>query len=57
MGCAWDVYKMSVETPAYAAHFSEMYFNKGEGATMTGERIRLLMLALPFVLRDLIAPE
>jgi hypothetical protein len=44
-------------TEDYAAHFYEMYMNKDEGKHLTGDRIRILMLTLPFVLRDLIAPE
>ena len=44
-------------TEDYAAHFYEMYVNKHEGKQMTGDRVRILLLVLPFLLRDLIAPE
>jgi hypothetical protein len=39
---------------AYAAHFQDIYM---ENAKMTGDRIKMLMLTLPFIVRDLIAPE
>jgi len=41
----------------YAAHFYDMYVQKHEGKHMTGDRVRILLLMLPFVFRDLIAPE
>jgi hypothetical protein len=44
-------------SPDYASHFMNVYINKKEGATYTGDRMKLLMLSLPFVLRELIAPE
>jgi len=44
-------------TPAYAAHFIDMYVDKHTGKHLTGDRIRVLLLTLPFLLRDLIAPE
>ena len=44
-------------TPAYATHFIDMYVDKHTGKHMTGERVRILLLSLPFLLRDLIAPE
>jgi hypothetical protein len=44
-------------TPAYATHFIDMYVDKHTGKHMTGDRIRILLLSLPFLLRDLIAPE
>jgi len=44
-------------TEDYAAHFYDMYINKHEGKHLTGDRVRILLLTLPFVLRDLIAPE
>ena len=44
-------------TAAYATHFMDMYVDKHTGNHMTGERVRILLLTLPFVLRDLIAPE
>ena len=44
-------------TEDYAAHFYDMYVNKHEGKHLTGDRVRILLLLLPFLLRDLIAPE
>ena len=42
-------------TTKYAAHFWKVFL-EGKG-TFTAGRIELLMIALPFVLRDLIRPE
>ena len=44
-------------TEDYAAHFYYMYINKHKGKHLTGDQIRILLLTLPFVLLDLIAPE
>jgi hypothetical protein len=44
-------------TPEYAAHFHDIYVKKKENATFTGDRMKMLMLTLPFMVRDLIAPE
>ena len=53
-----DTHSSMVEvTPAYAAHFIDMYVDKHTGKHLTGDRIRILLLTLPFLLRDLIAPE
>ena len=41
----------------YAAHFHDVYINGKENAKMTGDRMKMLMLTLPFMVRDLIAPE
>jgi hypothetical protein len=41
----------------YAAHFHDIYIDGKEGAKMTGDRMKMLMLTLPFMVRDLIAPE
>ena len=41
----------------YAAHFHEIYIAGKEQAKMTGDRMKMLMLTLPFMVRDLIAPE
>ena len=41
----------------YAAHFFDMYVQNHEGKHMTGDRMKILLLNLPFVLRDLITPE
>ncbi len=42
---------------AYAVHFHDMYIDGKDNAKMTGDRIKMLMLTLPFMVRDLIAPE
>jgi len=44
-------------TPEYAGHFYDLYIHGKENAKLTGDRMKLLMLALPFMARDLIAPE
>ena len=44
-------------TTAYAAHFHYIYIDCKENAKMTGDRMKMLMLTLPFMVRDLIAPE
>ena len=44
-------------TSQYAAHFYDMYVEGHTGKHLTGDRIRILLLNLPFVFRDLIAPE
>jgi hypothetical protein len=44
-------------TQDYAAHFYDMYIDKHTGKHLTGDRVRILLLLLPFLLRDLIAPE
>ena len=48
---------MMTISPEYAAHFLEVYVKKTENAKFTGDRVRFLMLTLPFLVRDLIAPE
>ena len=42
---------------AYTAHFHDIYIDGKENAKMTGDRMKMLMLTLPFMVRDLIAPE
>jgi hypothetical protein len=42
---------------AYASHFHDIYIDGKENAKMTGDRMKMLMLTLPFLVRDLIAPE
>ena len=44
-------------SPQYATHFYDMYINGKENAKLTGDRMKILMLSLPFMVRDLIAPE
>ena len=40
-----------------AAHFYDMYINEHDGKHMTGDHMKILLLNLPFLLRDLVAPE
>ena len=42
---------------AYAAHFHDIYIDGKENAKMTGDRMKMQMLTLPFMVRELIAPE
>ena len=44
-------------TSDYAAHFYDMYVKNHDGKHMTGDRIKILLLNLPFMLQDLILPE
>ena len=41
----------------YASHFYDMYFQQHDGKHLTGDRMKILMLNLPFVMWDLIAEE
>jgi hypothetical protein len=43
-------------SPEYDAHFHDIYIDGKENAKMTGDRMNMLMLTLPFMVRDLIAP-
>ena len=43
-------------SPQYATHFYDMYINCKENAKM-GDQMKILMLSLPFMVRDLIQPE
>ncbi len=44
-------------SPEYAAHFHYIYIDGKEHAKMTGDRMKMLMLTLPFVVHDLITPQ
>ncbi len=44
-------------SPEYAAHFQDIYIDGKRGAKMTGDSMTMLMLTLPFMVRDLIEPE
>ena len=44
-------------SPQYATHFYNMYINGKENAKLTGDRMKILMLSLSFMVRDLIRPE
>ena len=46
--------KISTE---YASHFYDMYIKQHDGKHMTGDSMKILMLNLPFVMRDLLLPE
>ena len=48
---------MMTISPQYATHFHDMYINGKENAKLNGDRMKTLMLSLPFMVRDLIAPE
>ncbi len=41
----------------YAAHFHNIYIDGKENAKMPGDCMKMLMLTLPFMALDLIAPE
>ena len=36
----------------YTSHFYDMYFQKHDGKHLTGDRMKILKLNLPFVMRD-----
>ena len=44
-------------TLEYAAHFYDLHINGTENTKLTGDSIKMFMLTLPFMIRDLIAPE
>ena len=41
----------------YASHFYDMYIRQHDGKHMTGDRMKILMLNLPLLMRDLLRPE
>jgi hypothetical protein len=41
----------------YASHFYDMYIRQHDGKHMTGDRMKIPMLNLPLLMRDLIRPE
>ena len=41
----------------YTGHFYDLYINAKENSKLTGDRMKLLMLTLPFIVSDLIALE
>ncbi len=41
----------------YASHFYDMDIRQHYGKHMTGDRMKILMLSLPFLMRDLLRPE
>ena len=46
---------MITMSTAYASHFHDVYIDGKEDAKITGDSMK--MLTLPFMVRDLIAPE
>ena len=44
-------------TSDYAAHVFDMYVKNHEEKHMNGNRIKILLLILPFMLRDLVLPQ
>ena len=48
---------MITMSTAYAAHFHDIYIDGKKHAKMTGDQMKMLMLTLPFMVRDLFAPE
>jgi hypothetical protein len=44
-------------SPEYAGHVYDLYINGKENAKLTGDRMKMLMLTLPFMLRDLVSDE
>jgi len=48
---------MITMSTAYAADFHDIYIDSKEHAKMTGDQMKMLMLTLPFMVRDLVAPE
>jgi hypothetical protein len=41
----------------YSTHFHDLYIDGKENAKLTGDQMKMLMLTLPFMVRDLITPE
>jgi hypothetical protein len=48
---------MMTISPEYAAHFLEVHVKRTENAKFTSDRVRFLILTLPCLVLDLIAPE
>ena len=48
---------MITMSTAYSSHSHDIYIDGKENAKMTGDRMKMLMLTLPFMVRDLIDPE
>jgi hypothetical protein len=48
-----DISKITLST-SYAAHFHDIFIDGKENAKMTGDRMKMLMLTLPFMVRGLI---
>ena len=44
-------------TNKFAGSFYQLYINKNQKVRLTGDRIRMLQLTLPFLMRDLLKPE
>ena len=55
--CITSMSSMLQVSPEFASHFHSMYTEDDSIKHLTGDRVRVLMLNLPFLLRDLIKPE
>ncbi len=44
-------------TTEYTSHFYDMYIRQHDGKHKTGDRMKIPMLNLPFLMRDLLRPE
>ena len=53
-----DLVEITLSTEySVPSHFHDLYIDGKENAKMTGDRMKMLMLTLPFMVRDLIAPK
>jgi hypothetical protein len=48
---------MILLSTVYAAYFHDIYIDSKENSKMTGDSMKMLLLTLPFMVRDLHAPE
>ncbi len=48
---------MITMSTAYADYFHDIYIDGKERAKMAGDQMKMLMLTIPFMVCDLIAPE
>jgi hypothetical protein len=48
---------MVTMTPEFSGHFYDLLEHGKENAKLTGDCMKLLMLTLPFMARDMMAPE
>ena len=51
-----DTFMITLSTD-YSIHFYYLYIDGKENAKMTGDQMKMLMLTLPFMVWDLIAPK
>ena len=57
LGVVADTSMMTISPEYDAAHFLEVYVKKTENAKFTGDRVRFLMLTLPFLVRTSLLPR